>query len=102
MTKPGFGGPNLAGGTDAIIGAAGGLFAVAIPNAILTRDIHALSMSALLLLSVFSSKRPSFGLSAARSVRASKAGFANASPELSVALPVDYCPWAVLSIGAGE
>ena len=45
MTKPGFGEANLGAVTGAIVGAVGGLFAVTIPCAILTRDIHVLSMS---------------------------------------------------------
>lgn len=43
MRKPGFGEANLGAVTGAVIGAVGGLFAVAIPYAVLMHDFRALS-----------------------------------------------------------
>jgi hypothetical protein len=45
MRKPRIGEPNLGALIGATLGAVGGLFAVTIPYAILTRNIHALSMA---------------------------------------------------------
>jgi hypothetical protein len=45
MRKPHLGEANLGSLIGAIIGAIGGLFAVTIPYAILTQDIHALSLA---------------------------------------------------------
>jgi len=45
MRKPGIGEANLGAVIGATVGAVGGLFAVTIPYAILTRDLSALSMA---------------------------------------------------------